>query len=456
VGIHPVKEGPLQPRGFDPNEDGGTRRMMTQEEYMDLKAMKRQGMTNVEIADATGYHPATVSRWLKNGGPPPARTGTTPPAVDERFANRIAELLRAAPKLLATSVYKIITAEGYTGSYSSVVRHLHSLRGPRFRSAEVASVRIETAPGEESQFDFSDVSEFTERWGLGKGSCFSNILCWSRFRFWWFASSEDREHTFEALVRSFEAFGGVPHVARTDRMGALGSSQGHRFKLHGPARAFFSHHGVELKACRARDAKRKGKVERPYRDLKESFLTELDALGPPSSVWELNVKAACFLAEVHARKHRTTGESPAVRLEAERQLLGPLPRSRFDTAYAEPRRVHVAVPRIEWNGVYYSVPTNCLGQKVEVRQEVDSQYIEICWAGSTVARHRIAQGEVKEVWDAAHWQAAQSQALGRGHRHLQLLLPSAEPERQPMLLDIEGDVAVAPVDLSSYGEEVTR
>jgi len=68
--------------------------------------------------------------------------------------------------------------------------------------------------------------------------CFSCVLCWSRWRLWWFTTSEDREHTFEGLVRFFEAIGGVPQRGRTDRMGALGTSQGRRFKLHPPTLAF--------------------------------------------------------------------------------------------------------------------------------------------------------------------------------------------------------------------------
>ncbi len=47
--------------------------MMTQEEFMDVMAMKRQGLSITEIAEETGYHPATISSWLKNGGPPPRR-----------------------------------------------------------------------------------------------------------------------------------------------------------------------------------------------------------------------------------------------------------------------------------------------------------------------------------------------------------------------------------------------
>ncbi len=45
---------------------------------------------------------------------------------------------------------------------------------------------------------------------------------------------------------------------------------------------------------------------------------------------------------------KTTGIAPDERLEKERSLLAGLPRRRLDTAYVEVRRVHVAVPQIEW------------------------------------------------------------------------------------------------------------
>jgi len=44
--------------------------MMTQEEFMDVLAMKRAGLTYAEIGAQTGYHPATISKWCKDGGPP--------------------------------------------------------------------------------------------------------------------------------------------------------------------------------------------------------------------------------------------------------------------------------------------------------------------------------------------------------------------------------------------------
>lgn len=426
--------------------------MLTEEEYMDVLALRRQGLTIGEIATETGYHPATISKWLAAGGPPAGRRSEAPPIIDERWAARIAELLRRSPKLLATSVFDILRAEGFEGSYPTVSRHLNAIRGPRFRAAPATSVPIETAPGEECQFDFSDVSAWTVGWGLGEVSCFQAILCWSRWRIWWFTTSEDREHTFEGLVRFFEAAGGVTRMARTDRMGALGVSQGRRFRLHPPTVAFAKAHGCEVCACQAGDAARKGKVERPFRDAKERFLEELVALGPPRTLAELNQRAERWLAErVHARPHRTTGVPPAERLGAERRLLQPLPRRRFDTAYAEARRVHVAVPMIEWRGVRYSVPVRCLGQRVEVRQEVDSDRIEIRWAGELVRSHGLAAGDVKQVWDGDDFAQAQAAALGRHRRHLHVVAPEEPPAPTQERLELgNGDYDVEPLDLNRY------
>jgi transposase len=130
--------------------------MLSQEEYMDLLALKRQGLTNREIAEESGYHPATIAKWLAVGGPPQKRAVAPQQfVVDDRWAARVEELLRRNPRLLATSVFDLRRAEGFAGSYPTVVRHVRAVRGPRFRQLEV-SVPIETGPGEEAQFDWSD------------------------------------------------------------------------------------------------------------------------------------------------------------------------------------------------------------------------------------------------------------------------------------------------------------
>jgi len=79
--------------------------MMTQEEYMNVKALKAAGWTISQIAKHLGYHPATVSGWIKAGGPPPKRSVPVEELViDDHWRARIAALLAHNDELQATSI----------------------------------------------------------------------------------------------------------------------------------------------------------------------------------------------------------------------------------------------------------------------------------------------------------------------------------------------------------------
>jgi transposase len=422
---------------------------LNQEDYVKVLDLHRQGWSNKEIAAELGYHPATIAKHLK-GGPPERRVVPDDERVmNARWRSRVGQLLEVHPRLLAVSVFNKIRAEGYRGSYPTVVRAVRAVRGPRFRAAAGVSMPIHTDPGEEAQFDFCDLMAWAARWGWSTPLfCFGAILCWSRHRLWWFTTNQDRQHTFEGLVRLFESAGGVPAICRTDRMGALGTSQGARFRLHPPTIAFAAHHGTKITSCRAGDAKRKGKVERPFRQLQETFLPELELDGMPSGVEELNVRAAAWLTErVHAVASRATGEPPTVRLEVERPFLSALPRERFDTDYVETRRVHTSFPFIVIDNIRYSVPSKLLGQLVEIRRPVDADRFEIRWAGQSVTTHPIVTGGRETVvWDPAHRVEAETEALSRSpQRHLRVI-EDVEPIQQRLRL--AGDVEVDTPDLA--------
>jgi transposase len=427
--------------------------MMTEEEYMDVVALARQGFTITEIAEAMGHHPATVSHWLKKGGPPPKRA--VDPAllvVDEHWRGRITEILKTNPNLLGTSVARLLRAEGFEGSYPTLIRHLREVRGIRCRRDPLVSVPIETSPGEEFQFDWSDCCRWGRAFGLGELHCFGAILCWSRYRHWFFAPCLDRPHTFEGLVRFFEDAGGVAGIGRTDRMGALGVTRGHTYRFAPEALAFAAAHGFAFRACATGDAKRKGKVEKPFRELKESFLEELVAEGPPGSIAELNARAAAWLAaEVHPRPHRVTGVAPAERLVAEQALLTALPRIRYDTARIEPRRVGAPIPLVEVDSVPYSVPPALVGTTVEVRLPVDAGILEIRAHGSVVATHYLARSGSEAVWDPDHRGVAEAMALAPHARPRLHLVTDDDDGHQERLELPGGDYEVEIPDLSRYG-----
>ena len=278
---------------------------------MDVLAMRRQGMSFVEIGDATGYHPATISKWVREGGPPPARTvAEEERVIDPRWADRLNELLVGNRHLLATSLFEIISAEGFDGSYPTVARWVREQRGPRFRRADQASVPIETAPGEEAQFDFSDCSAWAQRVGLGDVLwCFGMILCWSRWRLWWFTTSVDREHTFEGdrpvLRRRRRGPEAVPH--RPD--GSAGHVAGPPVQA-APAdigvRPAPRHRDQGLPG-RRRETQRQGRAPVP-RPRRERSSKSSSSPGSPADLDELNHRARVWLDErVHDRPHRTTG-----------------------------------------------------------------------------------------------------------------------------------------------------
>lgn len=435
--------------------------MMNQETYVMIKGLREQGWTLDEIAEVTGFHPATISNRLKQGEPPVTRRVRDDALVmNAHWKERTRLLIRDHPRLLGISVHNKLRAEGFAGSYPTVIRELRALRGPRFSPADRASMPIVTDPGEEAQFDFCDLSDWSTRWGWPTPLwCFGMILCWSRWRRWWFTTSQDRHHSFEGLAGFFDAVGGVPSACRTDRMGALGRSQGARFVLHPPTIGFAAHNGVKITSCRARDAQRKGKVERPFRQLRETFLPEVELAGVPAGLAELNRRAELWLdTRVHAVASRTTGEPPAGRLLVERAFLSPLPRVRFDTDYVETRRVHNIVPFIAVDGVRYSVPPDIVGQLVEVRRPVDADTFTIRCGGRSVATHRItttgSPGDV--VWDPTHRAATETAAMrdrsDDRRRHLRLAPPPTEP---PARLKLGGDFDVDDIDLAArYPDDI--
>ncbi len=109
---------------------------MNREQYLKIKDLHAQGWTFKEIAEETGFHPATVSARLQADGPHRHGRVSPSPVLDERWRARIAELIETYPRPLGVSVHNKRRAEGFAGGYSTVLRALRDVRGPRFRPGE--------------------------------------------------------------------------------------------------------------------------------------------------------------------------------------------------------------------------------------------------------------------------------------------------------------------------------
>ena len=151
------------------------------------------------------------------------------------------------------------------------------------------------------------------------------------------------------------------------------------------------------------------------------------------------------------------GEVPAERFMIEAPMLAPLPRRRFDTAYSSDPAGARGHPPDRVAGRAYSVPPQCLGQKVEVRHEVDSSIIEIRWAGEVVGTHTVGDPQPARCGTPGTGRPPSGQpSVAAVAVTCRSWSPMSNPSQVPLRLDIEGDVDVEVPDLSRYGTRPGR
>jgi transposase len=334
--------------------------MLSKEDYAVIKALKQRGVYLKDIAAELGIHPKTVSRALKRG--------SAPKRAPQRRESKLDAYKATVDRLLAEGVwnavviYREIQAEGYEGKSTILREYITPKRALRQGRA---TVRFETEPGRQLQSDWGEV-----RTTIGgepvKVDFQVNQLGYSRRFHFWCTDSQDAEHTYEGLIRSFEYFGGVPEEVLVDNQKAAVLEHKGQGQVQFNERFvdLAGHYGFVPKACRPYRARTKGKDERMVGYIKQHFFVRYRAF---ESWAHLNQLAEQWLAEeADPRLHGTVHEVVAERFKREAPALGPLPASRYDTSYRETRQVSWD-SYIDVRGNRYSVPGELVGQTVIVR-----------------------------------------------------------------------------------------
>ena len=372
----------------------------------------RQGVYVKDIAAELGVHPRTVSRARQRGDVPPRPRPPARPSKLDRYKPEIDRLL-AAGVWNAAVILREIQAQGYQGQ-ASILRDYIRPKRP-LRQAR-ATVRFETAPGEQLQNDWAQYR--TQVNGRMQEVHFAvNTLGYSR-RFHFVAMAcEDAEHTYESLIQSFEYFGGVTNEVLVDnqKTEVISHRVGAAVEYNTRFLELAAHYGFQPRACRPRRARTKGKDERMVRYIKENFFLRYRAF---ESLAHLNQLAEQWLRqEADQRLHGTVKEVVAARFARELPLLHSLPVSRFDTAYHE-RRVVAWDGYIEVRGNRYSVPGELCGTLVEVRIGLDGGLEIYHGDGHLVARHRRQSVTAGWVLMPEHHRILWEQALTVERRDL--------------------------------------
>jgi transposase len=263
----------------------------------------RQGVYVKDVVAELGVHPRTVSRALQRGSSPPGERPAARKSKLDRYKPVIDRLL-AAGVWNAAVILREIEEQGYTGQ-ASILRDYIRPKRP-LRQAR-ATVRFETAPGEQLQNDWAKYRTLLA--GREQEVHFAvNTLGYSR-RFHFVAMAcEDAEHTYESLIQSFEYFGGVTGEVLVDNQKAevISHRIGAAVEYNPRFLELAAHYGFQPRACRPRRARTKGKDERMVRYIKENFFVRYREF---ESLTHLNQLAEQWLREeADQRLHGTVKE----------------------------------------------------------------------------------------------------------------------------------------------------
>ena len=281
-------------------------------------------------------------------------------------------------------ILRELQARGYTGGVSILRDYVRPKRA--LRAGSRATVRFETEPGRQLQTDWA--VQPTRIAGQPTAVHFAvSTLSYSRRFHFWATECEDAEHTYEALVRAFEWFGGAPAEVLVDNQKAavIAHRRGGAVQFHPRFVDLAGHYGFRPRACRPARAQTKGKDERNVGYVKHHFFVRYRAF---ESWAHLNQLAEQWLREeADPRVHGTVREVVAERFRREAPTLQPLPPRRYDTAYWEPRQVGWDA-YVEVRGNRYSVPAALAGRSVRVRITLDG-VVAIYDGEQCVAQHGL-------------------------------------------------------------------
>ena len=181
------------------------------------------------------------------------------------------ERVTAYPGLTGRRLLRELRERGYEGGYTAVTDVLRELRPAPLPNFEV---RFETPPGDQAQVDFAQFQlQFTDEPAITRIVwLFSFVLGFSRLIWARFVLHQDMQTVLRCHMAAFDAIGGVPNEILYDRMKtAVIGEAGGSIVYNRALIDFARHYGFQPKACRPYRAKTKGKVERPFRYIREDF-----------------------------------------------------------------------------------------------------------------------------------------------------------------------------------------
>jgi len=287
--------------------------MLALEERFMIRELYRKGVGISEIARRTGRDRKTIRQVVQAPDILPPQQSRQQkarkidpyvPYVEQRIAEGV---------LNARKLYGELLAQGYPGRESQVREFVHDRRPDR---EPMASVRFETAPGEQGQVDWGHFGFITHHGRTCRLYAFVMTLGWSRASYLRFTVSLDTTWFIRCHLHAFAYLGGVPKRLLYDNLKSVVLWRDAEEVVHWNPRFldFADVAGFAPQACKPYRPQTKGKVENGVKYVRGNFwpglhFRDLEDLNNQALAW-LNTTA-------NPRVHGTTGEVPFTRLRSE-------------------------------------------------------------------------------------------------------------------------------------------
>src|SRR3954468_10393498 len=337
--------------------------MLTEEDDVEIHALKARGWTIAAISRHTGRDPKTIRKYLAGEG---ARQGRQPArSCLEPFRGFIEARFVDDPHLEATVLHRELVDAGFDRSYATLVRELRRLQlRPaclvcEHRRGDAVTVEIDHPPGEEIQWDWLELAPEDVPWGEPAFVLVGALSHSGRFRAV-FCEQMMFGHLAEAMHQVLVALGGTPRVWRTDRMATIVVAGTDRLTVDAAQAA--KHYGVEIAVCPPRRAQRKGVVEAAIKYTTRSWWRTATVATMAEAQASLD-RWCVEVADARKRPSGTVGQVGAA------EPLRALPAAAYPAQIAVERRASRSA-LVAFEGNRYSVPPAQAGRTLTVHARV--------------------------------------------------------------------------------------
>ena len=418
---------------------------------MDILMLKRKGMSQRKIARKLGISRNTVKKYIENPEFPESRGKIRKrKSLLDPYRDTIKTWLEEDLDYTAAWIYDRLSTMGFHGSYEVVKRTVGEMKAERQR---IAYMRFETEPGYQGQVDFGEFQVARADGSIKKLYLFSMILGYSRRIYGELTEQCDLPTFLDCHIRAFEHFGGVPEQLLYDRMRNVfvGKIAG-RSKFNDTLLGFALHYGFKPEVTPAYAAWVKGKVERPYRFIREGFWRGYGFVCLETANRDLQT----WLEKKGKRVHGTTHEVVLLRFAREKPHLKELPRQAFDTSYRVYRNVHKDCT-VSFESNSYVVPHTLVGKKIILR--VKDGIMRVFSDDSLIVTYEIPEGKGHLIQDTRFYEALRKdyEMNRRKYRHARRLKGRAKHTISPLKPPYDMDVEIRPIAIYDHaGGEVYR